>query len=113
MVLEFLASWCAACQALTPTVNRWNERYGDAGLEVIGVVPEPGPQASRVAGRFGIQYQVAADATGQTARAYRAYAVPTLLLLDREGVVREVVVGLDRVGIRRFEERMRALLGES
>ena len=113
VVLEFFASWCAACRAMTPTVNRWDRRYSGQGLEILGVIAEPVSQALEATKRFGMTYSVASDPSGNTVRAYRAYAVPTLLLLDREGVVRDVVVGFDAVGIRRFEKKMKQLVEES
>ena len=113
VVLEFFASWCAACRAMTPTVNRWGERYSGQGLEILGVIAEPVSQALEAGKRFGIKYSIASDPTGNTVRAYRAYAVPTLLLLDREGVVRDVVVGFDPAGLRRFEAKMRELVEQS
>ena len=79
----------------------------------MGVIPEPVSQALEARKRFGMNYSVASDPTGNTVRAYRAYAVPTLLLLDREGVVRDVVVGFDTTGLRRFEAKMRELVEQS
>ncbi len=113
VVLEFFASWCGACRAMTPTINRWDRRYSGQGLEILGVIPEPVSQALEARKRFGMNYSVASDPTGNTVRAYRAYAVPTLLLLDREGVVRDVVVGFDTTGLRRFEAKMRELVEQS
>ena len=113
VVLEFFASWCPACRAMTPTVNRWDERFSGQGLEVLGVIAEPVSQALEASKRFGMSYSIAADPTGKTARAYRAHAVPTLLLLDREGVVRDVVIGFDQTGLRNFEAKMRELVEKS
>lgn len=109
VVLEFVAPWCAACQALTPTLNRWQERYRQQGVEILAVIAASEAEAKRTVSRFGIQYPVANDTAGRTVAAYRAFAVPTLLLLDQNQIVREVVVGLDREGIRRLETRLKQL----
>jgi len=113
VVLEFFASWCAACRAMTPTINRWDKRYSGQGLEILGVIPEPVSQALDAAQRFGMKYSIASDPTGKTVRAYRAFAVPTLLLLDRDGIVRDVVVGFDAAGLRRFETKLKTLVEAS
>ncbi len=93
VVVEFWASWCVPCRMTAPKLNRWHERWGAQGLEVVGVTTDPAVFATQAAVEFGIQYSVASDESGQTSRAYRAMSIPTLFVIDRAGVVREVVVG--------------------
>jgi thiol-disulfide isomerase/thioredoxin len=93
VVVEFWASWCVPCRMTAPKLNRWHERWGAQGLEVVGVTTDPAVFATQAAVEFGIQYSVASDESGQTSRAYRAMSIPTLFVIDRTGVVREVVVG--------------------
>ena len=93
VVVEFWASWCVPCRMTAPKLNRWHERWGAQGLEVVGVTTDPAVFATQAAVEFGINYAVASDESGQTSRAYRAMSIPTLFVIDRAGVVREVVVG--------------------
>jgi thiol-disulfide isomerase/thioredoxin len=93
VVVEFWASWCVPCRMTAPKLNRWHERWGAQGLEVVGVTTDPAVFATQAAVEFGIHYAVASDESGQTSRAYRAMSIPTLFVIDRAGVVREVVVG--------------------
>jgi thiol-disulfide isomerase/thioredoxin len=93
VVIEFWASWCVPCRMTAPKLNRWHERWGAQGLEVVGVTTDPAVFATQAAVEFGIDYAVASDESGQTSRAYRAMSIPTLFVIDRAGVVREVVVG--------------------
>jgi thiol-disulfide isomerase/thioredoxin len=94
-VLEFWATWCAACRALSPTLNEWHDQYAAAGAQIVAVTMDSMTQAARDAGQLGLRYPVLADPEGATAQLYQAFALPTLFVIDRAGVVRDVSVGFD------------------
>ena len=60
---------------------------------MLGVTTDPPVFAGQAAVEFGIRYPVASDESGKTSRDWRALSIPTLFVIDRSGVVREVVVG--------------------
>ncbi len=93
VVIEFWASWCLPCRLTAPKLNAWHDRWKAEGLEVLGVTTDPPVFASQAAVEFGIRYPVASDESGKTSRTWRALSIPTLFVVDRSGVVREVVVG--------------------
>lgn len=95
VVLEFWASFCVACRALTPELNRWHQAGEVLGLRVLGITMDPPDVALDAAEYFRIEYSVHHDAEGAVTRAYRGTALPTVYLLDRRGVVRDVVVGAE------------------
>lgn len=112
VVLEFWASWCGVCHVMAPTLNDWNDRYAAQGLTVLGVTNDPVDVAGRTAGQLGMGYALASDTTGKMLRAYRAYALPTLFVIDKQGNVRDVLIGYSTPRLHEIEALVRKLIAE-
>lgn len=112
VVLEFWASWCGVCHVMAPTLNGWHDRYSAQGVTVLGVTNDPVEVAGRTAGELGMGYPLASDASGQMLRAYRAYALPTLFVIDKQGNVRDVLIGYSTPRLREIEALVRKLIAE-
>jgi thiol-disulfide isomerase/thioredoxin len=112
VVLEFWATWCGACRALLPTLNAWQERFEAAGGLVLSVTMDPVLDAARDATELGMTYAVLADPGGATTQTYQAYALPTLFVIDRAGIVRDVSVGFDPDRIAEIEATLERLVAE-
>jgi peroxiredoxin len=97
---------------MAPVLSDWADRYGARGLNVLGVTGDPVDVALDAAQRHGMSYALFFDETGSTQRAYRAYALPTLFVIDRRGVVRDVMVGFSTVRLRAIEGLVERLLAE-
>ena len=112
VVLEFWASWCGVCHVLAPTLNGWHDRYSAQGVTVLGVTTDPVDLAGRTAGELGIVYALASDGSGNMQRAYRAYALPMLFVIDKQGSVRDVLIGYSTPRLREIEGLVRKLIAE-
>lgn len=112
VVLEFWASWCGVCHVMAPTLNGWHDRYSAQGVTVLGVTTDPVELAGRTAGEIGMGYPLASDGSGGMLRAYRAYALPTLFVIDKQGSVRDVLVGYSTPRLREIEALVRKLIAE-
>jgi cytochrome c biogenesis protein CcmG/thiol:disulfide interchange protein DsbE len=111
VVIEFWASWCVACRLSIPTLNAWKDRYGAQGLTVLGVTTDPPGLATEASIELGIDYPVLSDEDGDTTRVYRAMALPTLFVIDRDGTVRDVMVGYSSSRLAKAETKVRELIG--
>lgn len=112
LVLDFWASWCIACRVTSMHMNRWHERYAAQGLHVLGVASEPSEAAARGARRFDIRYDACADPDTETASAYHVRELPSVIVVDRQGIVRDVATGYDRARMQRMEALVQRLLSE-
>jgi thiol-disulfide isomerase/thioredoxin len=107
VVLDFWGTWCAPCRAALPKNVALMQKYGEAGLMVIGVhdASRGSERMSDVARSSGVNYPLAVD-RGTSARAYRVGFWPTYAVIDQRGVVRAIGLQPDRV-----EDVVKALMG--
>lgn len=112
VLLDFWASWCGPCRMIAPKLSQWQDTYGAQGLTVIGITSDEVPVAAQSSQAMGMRYAVASDVKGDTSAVYSVSALPTLFLIDKKGVIREVVVGYDAAHYKGLEKLMQSLLAE-
>ena len=92
VLIDFWASWCMPCMEALPAIQALHEKLGKKGLRVIGVSDEGKDVVAASAKQHGLGYTIAADEDQTITAKYRVYALPTLVVIDRQGVVRAVNV---------------------
>jgi thiol-disulfide isomerase/thioredoxin len=93
VLLDFWATWCGPCRATIPGLDALYRKYKGKGLEIIGVSSENLDElkAFNADGKQG--YPLFNDVSALTTRKYQAFAYPTMVLIDRKGVIQRVEVG--------------------
>ena len=87
-VLIFWTAWCPVCKEEAPHFNALAEQYEPRGVQVLGInIQDSIPRTQGGIKDFGIRYAVARDPDASVARRYRVAGTPTIIFLDRQGVV--------------------------
>ncbi|MEY4515584.1 MAG: hypothetical protein RLZZ450_7706, partial [Pseudomonadota bacterium] len=109
VVLDFWASWCEPCRQSVPILNQVAKTLASEGVLVYAVNAEAfRPEAlGQVAARWQFAYPVLSDPTAETQTSYEVEALPSLYVIDKEGIVRKTHAGSPSA--ERLIEEVRAL----
>lgn len=113
VLLNFWATWCGPCTVEIPWFVEFERRYKDQGFAVLGVsMDEDGWEVVRpFMSRLRINYRVLMG-NGEVARLYGGVdSLPTTFLIDREGKIVKVHVGL--VSQSRYENELQELFSSA
>lgn len=87
VVLDFWASWCQACRAQAPIVDRVAREAESSEVMVVGVnTGDSMPDAVRFAQQSGLSFVSVFDDKG-VADAFGVRELPTLVVVDKQGRV--------------------------
>lgn len=88
-VLIFWTAWCPVCKEEAPRFNKLAVQYAPRGVWVVGINIQDSPARTEGGVKdFGIQYRIVRDPDASVTRRYKVAGTPTIIFLDRNGVVR-------------------------
>lgn len=94
VMLDFWATWCPPCRREMPVVVEVAQQYRDRGVVFYAInMREDRGTIQKYLDETQLDVTVALDTTGSVGAAYGARSIPTLVLIDRSGVVRDVHTG--------------------
>lgn len=106
VALNVWASWCAPCRAEAPALNQLSTELGPKGVQFIGLdTRDTKASAEAFIRRFDVQYPNVWDPDATLQLAFRdslpPQAIPSTLLIDRQGRVAGRILGeVDRTQLR-------------
>jgi peroxiredoxin len=109
VLMDFWATWCGPCRMAMPDLQDLAEKYRTNGLEVLSVNQgEPADQVQNFIQRRNYTFHVVLDQDQAVGNKYGVQAIPTLVLLDKKGVVQWIRVGYspDVEKLKRLVEKL-------
>jgi peroxiredoxin len=89
VLLSFWSSRCSTCRSQLASIDRLHATYGPAGLETYGVSIDDDQGAAReFATGVRVGFPMLTDPSKEVGRTYRVASLPTVVVIDRAGVVR-------------------------
>ncbi|GAB4540297.1 MAG: TlpA disulfide reductase family protein [Thermodesulfovibrionia bacterium] len=113
VLLNVWATWCPYCREEMPELNRLYKRYNSSGLVVIAVsIDKNKEKVKRYLEDIPADYIVLIDTENVVSRLYRVYALPTSILIGRDGKVKKVVLGSRKWDSKENREMIEGILKE-
>jgi peroxiredoxin len=107
VVVNFWATWCPPCRVELPELDAYEAEMGGR-VVVLGI--DSGESADTVAPfvrQHGLRFPILLDEGRAISAAYGVTGLPTSLIVDRAGIVRERVIGpMTRDTLARRVERL-------
>lgn len=110
-LLFFLKHDCPTCDLMAPVVERLRRGLETHGLRVLAISQSAAPDIEPFLARTGYAGSVLLDEALAVSEAYAFDAVPTLLLVSREGLVERTFEGFARADLLDLAARAAALCG--
>lgn len=113
ILLNFWASWCGPCRQEMPLLETLHQRYGELGFSVLGVNVDKDPaKAAQLLRDIPVSFPVLLDDQGSVAARYDVSAMPTTVLIDRDGNMRYLHRGFKPGYEDSYEQQIKALIRE-
>ena len=114
VLLDFWQWWCPPCVQALPHIQALQTKYADSGLVVLGVSDRLDLSARKrttaTMAEYGATFPTLIDSNGSVARSYGVNQYPTLVLIDRSGVVRWTTSGMQPDDEADLETQIKRLL---
>lgn len=114
VMINFWATWCAPCRQEMPHLAKLYDKYRGSGFELLAVnVDEEQAKAMGLAQKLNLKFPVLFDGEKkQVAGLYDLKAMPSTVIIDRDGRVRYIHRGYRDGYENTYDQQIRDLLKE-
>ncbi len=113
VLINFWASWCGPCREEMPLLDQLSNKYGPLGFTLLGInVEEERDLADRFLAGTPVDFPVLYDPENGVSKLYDVIAMPTTVLVDRQGVIRFVHHGYEPGYENEYQDQVRQLIRE-
>ncbi|MCG8381013.1 MAG: TlpA family protein disulfide reductase [Gammaproteobacteria bacterium] len=113
ILLNFWASWCGPCREEIPMLNTLHKQYEKLGFQVMGInIDKRRDAAERMMRDFQMAYPVLFDSQQGISKLYGVDAMPSTVMIDRDGIVRAIHRGYKKSYDAIYLDEIRKLVRE-
>jgi len=113
VLINFWASWCGPCREEMPLLNALHKKYEPLGFTVLGVnVEEQVDNARGFLNDFPVDFPVLLDSNNQVSKMYNVIAMPTTVVVDRDGNMRFLHKGYKPGDEQKYRKMVKKLVRE-
>jgi peroxiredoxin len=113
VLINFWASWCGPCRQEMPLLDRLHHRYEDTGFAVLGVnVEGEAAPAQEIVDKTNVTFPILIDDGQKVSELYNLQAMPSTVVIDRDGVVRYIHLGYKPGDEAKYVEVVKKLIRE-
>ncbi len=113
VMINFWASWCGPCRQEMPLLEQLYSEYNPLGFTILGVnVEEDSGKALAMLNEIPVSFPVLFDTSSKVSKLYNVVAMPSTVLVDRDGRVRFLHRGYKPGYEQTYQDQVRALIRE-
>ncbi|HEX5792821.1 MAG TPA: TlpA disulfide reductase family protein [Rheinheimera sp.] len=113
VLINFWASWCGPCIQEMPQLDKLAQKYQMLGVQIWGVNVENDSAAAKAyLSKVQVQFPILFDSENSVSKAYQVEAMPTTVILDKDGHIRNVHRGYKPGYEKSYEDNIKAILRE-
>lgn len=113
VLINFWASWCGPCRQEMPLLNDLHNKYKPLGFTVLGVnVEEHADSARGFLSDFPVDFPVLLDNRNKVSKLYNVVAMPTTVVVDRDGNMRFLHKGYKSGDEEKYRQMVKKLVRE-
>ena len=94
VMLNFWATWCGVCRRGMPRIEALHREFSPRGLVLLGVNGESGQDARNFVRENEYTFPTLVDSGNKVAGQFQVTAIPTAVVIDRQGRIASYLVGL-------------------